>query len=283
MILTSTRVRVAQPSDQMKIADLLFMDARAHRHLDWRAPLEWLGEPAFWVLTENERLVAALAMPPDPPGIAWLRLFAHSERIDSRQAWSALWPTAREYLRSAGVMGAAIALQPWLEQLLREHGFLWHQDIVLLEWDGNLPPAAAIPTRRMTRDDLPAVAALDAAAFEPLWRNSLASLQYAYPQALWATVVEGPAGLLGYQITTRSPWGAHLARLAVHPQAQGRGIGYALVRDLMTVTRSFGLYRLTVNTQSDNRASLALYARLGFRRTGEQYPVYLFPAAGDLP
>jgi len=37
-----------------------------------------------------------------------------------------------------------------------------------------------------------------------------------------------------------------------------------------------GIYKLSVNTQSDNVASLALYQRLGFIRTGEQYPVYCF-------
>jgi len=33
---------------------------------------------------------------------------------------------------------------------------------------------------------------------------------------------------------------------------------------------------VTVNTQEDNRASLALYHRLGFEISGESYPVYLF-------
>jgi ribosomal protein S18 acetylase RimI-like enzyme len=35
-----------------------------------------------------------------------------------------------------------------------------------------------------------------------------------------------------------------------------------------------GGWHLTVNTQADNAASLALYHKLGFRRTGEQFPVY---------
>jgi ribosomal protein S18 acetylase RimI-like enzyme len=32
--------------------------------------------------------------------------------------------------------------------------------------------------------------------------------------------------------------------------------------------------RFTVNTQSDNATSLALYKRIGFHETGERYPVY---------
>jgi ribosomal protein S18 acetylase RimI-like enzyme len=34
------------------------------------------------------------------------------------------------------------------------------------------------------------------------------------------------------------------------------------------------MFHLTVNTQSDNSASLALYRKIGFRETGERYPVY---------
>jgi ribosomal protein S18 acetylase RimI-like enzyme len=69
---------------------------------------------------------------------------------------------------------------------------------------------------------------------------------------------------------------AHLARLAVLPEIQGRGIGRALVQDLFAQLVRNGVYRVSVNTQNDNATSLRLYQRLGFVRTGEQYPVYLY-------
>jgi RimJ/RimL family protein N-acetyltransferase len=37
------------------------------------------------------------------------------------------------------------------------------------------------------------------------------------------------------------------------------------------------LNRLSVNTQSDNDASLALYQKMGFTRTGESFPVLVYP------
>jgi len=37
-----------------------------------------------------------------------------------------------------------------------------------------------------------------------------------------------------------------------------------------------GVTRLTVNTQSDNLASLALYEKMGFTVTGEKFPVYCY-------
>jgi len=35
-----------------------------------------------------------------------------------------------------------------------------------------------------------------------------------------------------------------------------------------------GTFHVTVNTQHNNLASLALYKRAGFRLTGEVYPIY---------
>ena len=82
--------------------------------------------------------------------------------------------------------------------------------------------------------------------------------------------------MIGYQLSTGTPIGAHLARLAVRPELQGRGLGAALVSDLIERIQNNGGTRVTVNTQADNMSSLALYHKLGFRRTGEQYPVYTF-------
>jgi RimJ/RimL family protein N-acetyltransferase len=42
------------------------------------------------------------------------------------------------------------------------------------------------------------------------------------------------------------------------------------------VCRDANLLRITVNTQSNNTASLALYEKIGFHRAGEQYPVYIY-------
>jgi ribosomal protein S18 acetylase RimI-like enzyme len=92
-------------------------------------------------------------------------------------------------------------------------------------------------------------------------------------------VAEDDHGLVGYQLTTGGGTRAHLARLAVHPSIQGRGAGKALLSNLFTSLVRGGMIRLSVNTQSDNSISLSLYKRMGFVRTGEQYPVYTF----DIP
>jgi ribosomal protein S18 acetylase RimI-like enzyme len=172
---------------------------------------------------------------------------------------------------------AAIAIRPWFQNLLAESGFESRQQIVLLEW--RYQPTAARETagiriRKMTEVDLPQVEKTDAASFDPLWQNPLDTLQRAYAQALYATVAENESGIIGYQISTGGGQRAHLARLAVHPAVQGQGAGRALLNDLFSFLTYMGISRLSVNTQSDNQASLNLYQRMGFVRTGEQYPVY---------
>jgi len=115
---------------------------------------------------------------------------------------------------------------------------------------------------------------VDASAFKVLWQNSQPSLEMALKQASIATVAEDGTGLLGYQISTTSHMGGHLARLAVLPAYQGRKIGNALVNDLLRQFVRRGIFRVTVNTQADNLISLKLYEKMGFLRTGETYPVY---------
>jgi ribosomal-protein-alanine N-acetyltransferase len=275
------QVRPATSADHAQIADLTFFESHIHRHLDWRTPLEWLGNPPYLVLEDGKRIAAALACPPDPDSIYWIRLFAHVSQISASDAWSPLWSAARAQLAGRGPLRvAAISIQPWFDSLLARSGFDLKQYIVLLDWNSSSAPPPASSSeykiRTMTIADLPYVVDLDSAAFEPLWRNSLNALSKAFSQSVCATLIEDEHGMAGYQISTGNSLGAHLARLAVRPDAQGRGLGAALVNDLIARMRGRGAARITVNTQADNASSLALYERLGFRRTGEQYPVYSY-------
>ena len=279
MVGVDVQVRSALLTDQRQIANLMHFSPTIHRHLDWRYPLDWIGSAPFFVLENQGQIISALACPPDPPSIAWVRLFVNSGKLSLEESWQMLWDAARlDLAHKQGFTVAAIVLQDWYHSLLINSGFTSRQSIVMLERDVQAPVEISLPAgfsiRAMLQYDLPAVAEVDAAAFEPLWQNSLPSLERAYPQAVLATVVELHGQVLGYQLSTRNPLGAHLARLAVRPELQGRGVGHALVADLIQQAERHAMYHLTVNTQSDNSSSLALYRRIGFRETGERYPVY---------
>jgi ribosomal protein S18 acetylase RimI-like enzyme len=278
MINTQVLIRPAVTTDQTRIANLIYFESKVHRHLDWRTPLDWIGAPEYWLLEQNGIPSAALACPPDPKTIAWLRLFAVASSLPASTAWDILWGTAQSVMQGRGLTVAAIAVHDWLQELLSTSGFIERQQVVVLA-QNNLPYRLKpnrldLVIRPMTQADLPEVAALDAASFEPIWQNSLTSLRFALGMSEISTVGLLNNQIVAYQLSTRNPFGAHLARLAVQPGLQGHGLGYLLVQDLLQNLHQAGFSRLTVNTQNNNSASLALYEKIGFRRTGEHYTVF---------
>jgi ribosomal-protein-alanine N-acetyltransferase len=278
--MINTLVRPADSKDHQQVSNLIFFETRLHRHLDWRSPLDWLGDPFYWALDEGNHIGAALACPIEAERIAWIRLFVYGGGWSAENAWNLLWSTAKEDVSHAGgATVAAIAMQPWFQNVLAASGFKNRQQIVMLEW--RYQPRAGkaaegIRIRTMTEADLPEVELLDAASFHPLWHNSLETLRRAFMQSLFATVTEDANGIVGYQFTTGSRGRAHLARLAVHPNQQRREIGKFLLNDLFAKLTQSGIGTLSVNTQDDNLPSLGLYQKMGFVRTGEQYPVFVF-------
>lgn len=271
--------RPAIEEDRSQLASLLHFETHVHRHLDWRRPLDWLGQEPYLILENNGRLGAALACPPDPRTVAWIRLFATAARVDPDTAWGLLWPEALEQLRGIHVSHtAAIPLQDWFKSILSASQFEHTHNVVVLDWrpEAIPQPRNANPIREMTEADIPQVSAIDQAAFAPLWQNSEPAIRVAFEQAGSATVCEIDGQLAAFQISTPSSQGLHLARLATHPSFQGRGLAQALVQDIQKqIVRRQGSL-LTVNTQDNNTPSLGLYRKLGFRLTGELFPVFQF-------
>jgi [ribosomal protein S18]-alanine N-acetyltransferase len=272
-------IRPAVLTDQRRLAEMIRDAYHVHRHLDWRDPLSWIGSPPFIVLEDEEQVCAALACPPDPLGVAWLRLFVSNGINSDGESWQTLYEAAhRELACQQGITVAAIVLEKWILPILESSGFVSRQQIVMLQCNeyGKLENGRgeSFTIRPMLTYDLPAVADVDASAFDLLWQNSLSSLSSGYKQAVLAAVAETDGQVIGYHISTRNALGIHLARLAVRPGVQGRGVGRALVADMIRQAERRGVHHFTVNTQSDNAVSLALYEKIGFHETGERYPVY---------
>jgi ribosomal protein S18 acetylase RimI-like enzyme len=252
-----------------------------HQHLDWFSALELLGESPFYVTAVQERLTGCLACPPDVPDVAWIRLFVAEPGRAVQGRWDALWGVAREAARQAGAhVAGALPTSDWMPPLLERAGFRQVNEVIFLERDSAAPAPAGLPRvsiRPLRAREVPSVAEVDHRAFHPLWQLSEHALAVAVSQALLATVAEMDGRIVGYQITTVSPAGAHLARLAVDPPFQRGGIGALLTSDALHQLRRRGLGRISVNTQADNRLSQRLYAKLGFAPNGQAFPMYTLP------
>lgn len=273
-------IRPVTKWDRLDLTNLVQSERYIHRHLDWRSPLDWIGLTPYWVAEQNRKIVAALACPPDPPEVAWIRMFAVSAALPVEKAWKYLWPAALQELQILvpRPFAAAIPLSVWFRTQLESSGFTQIDQVIILLWSGDsLPTENHLPQiriRRMVTEDIQAVENVDRAAFSIVWQNSRSGLQSGLTESAVSTVAENSSGIIGYQISTATSSGGHLARLAVLPQHQGQGIGFALVRDMLAQFASRGARNVTVNTQIGNLSSLALYQKAGFQRTGEEYAVY---------
>ena len=271
-------IRVIENTDRQKINQLIDYGLYVHRHLDWFAPTDWVGRQPFMGVVVNNHLLAALACPPEPKNIAWIRLFAVSGEITLDDAWRSLWSATQEIIKRENLVIAAIPVYPWFQNLLISSQFKHINDVILLEWSHfplpSFPEASLFSIREIVSEDLLDIAQVDKNAFNPLWQNSRSSLELAWTQSSLATVAEVNGEIIGYQISTATSSGGHLARLAVLPDWQGCGVGRALVNHLLTRFHLWGSLKVTVNTQVDNQASLALYQKTGFVRTGVSYKVY---------
>jgi ribosomal protein S18 acetylase RimI-like enzyme len=176
---------------------------------------------------------------------------------------------------------AAIPLTGWFQSLLRSSGFRQVNEIVVLVWENTEVPgddsSRDFQIRPMRKDDIEAVSKVDHLAFQIPWQVSYDGLTAGFLQSAVATVAVIDQTIVGYQISTSTIKGGHLARLAVLPDIQNLGIGTALVRDMQRRFYRQGIFVVTVNTQRDNASSLALYKKTGFSLTDEVYPVYQYP------
>lgn len=277
------KIRPTDEADLDLVLGLLDAARWRHQHLDWADTSDFVESGRCLLATEHGLPLACLACPSDPPGVAWIRLFAVASGYRARQVWHIMWRRAADIARQEGTrLAAALSLNRWLPPILMDSGFRETNAVLFLEWSGTrLPEVGSAPgqIRPLEDKDIPAVLGVDQRAFAPLWRHSEEAILLALAQASLATVVEWDGRLVAYQISTSSPFGSHLARLAVDPACQHRGIGRALAVSVLDHFKRQGVDRVTVNTQQDNRPSQSLYHRLGFRETGQVFPVF----EADLP
>jgi len=278
---TILSIREACVSDRQSLANIIHFEVYVHRHLDWRQPLDWINSYPFFIASYENKILAALACPPDPANIAWIRLLAISSDLHINNTWLELWKKVKEYFNGEDqVIIAAIPRQGWFQSLLEGCGFKLTNHVVMMLWDGKkIPTERYVPglnMRPMNFDDLQTIEVLDEITFDPIWRISESSLIYAYQQAAIATVAEMDNEIVGYQISTTSHHGGHLARLAVHPKYRRLGIGFNLIHDILVRFDKRGVFNISVNTQMDNEISLMLYEKMGFQKTNEMFPTYQF-------
>ena len=91
-------------------------------------------------------------------------------------------------------------------------------------------------------------------------------------------LVEAEGGIVGfYHVTRQAGRARHVATLgtfAVAPEAQGRGVGMAILEAVIARLHADGVARIELTLEADNPRALALYRKLGFEHEGTLRAAY---------
>lgn len=136
--------------------------------------------------------------------------------------------------------------------------------------------APAVELRELTRDDLPAVLAIERSSFSMPWRQStFESLLARGDTDLIAAVLDGE--LLGYAVAWTILDQAELGNVAVSGPARRIGVGRLLVRAALERVRARGATECFLEVRESNRPAQALYRECGFRAVGRRRRYYSTP------
>lgn len=269
--------------DRHVVRDLLFRSSRTHTHLDWQDTDQWLDDGDAYparLVWQGMRLQGILVMSPPLNGTCWVRIAAVSDHADPQIILRLLWEDLVPELRSQGIQTVALLMiRNWLKGYVKSLGFAYSEEIITFRRSIPSVPDEPLPeglTIRLTQnEDLPAVLDVDNLAFAPPWQMDRHELRQAHRISAASTLAEMDGVCVGYQISTLYFDGSHLARLAVAPDLQGKGVARAILLDTLRRFERRGVHSMTVNTQESNERSQRLYVGFGFERTGYDLPVWM--------
>ena len=126
----------------------------------------------------------------------------------------------------------------------------------------------------MVVDDLPEVVAIERASFPNPWTGPLflQELQVRFSRILLACDPDG--AIAGYVCRWVVADEVHVLNVAVHPRARGRGLGAALMEEVLAEARRREVRAVTLEVRRSNEAGRRLYESFGFEQVGERPNYY---------
>lgn len=135
-----------------------------------------------------------------------------------------------------------------------------------------LPESAAGRFRPMTEADLPAIMAIELAAYPFPWTEGILRDCLRVGYNCW--VYETAEGIQGYGVMSVAAGEAHILNLCVRPTEQGKGLGKRLLTYIISLARRHGADTLLLEVRPSNLAALGLYRSVGFNEVGTRKGYY---------
>ncbi|MHC1770741.1 MAG: GNAT family N-acetyltransferase [Flexilinea sp.] len=268
--------------DQHMLEDLILRSFCVHEHLDWLQINDILSDGFCYVLNNQNRQEAVLAISKNAPDIYWIHFFISMlpvERI--QETWHKLFSYANNALGLENALTAAIPTNITFEQNIITGGFRIYENIIFLEAhnlkfnDGVFLPEE-FTTRNFLYLDIEKITQLCEKTFPPLWKLSSKNIQNAVQQSDYAIILETDHKICGYLLASQENGVAHLSRIAIDPEFQTLGLGTCLLKQMINHYLELGIEDFTVNTPSKNKTAISFYQKNGFQITGSSFPVYFF-------
>lgn len=127
--------------------------------------------------------------------------------------------------------------------------------------------------RAMLPTDVDAVHTLDARAYPHPWgrANFADAIASGY---VCACLCAADGTLMGHVVVMRGVDEMHLLNITVAPEHQGRGLGSAMLRDVVAWSQAEGAEALWLEVRQSNERARRLYVRGGFEAVGQRKGYY---------
>ena len=233
--------------------------------------------PAVGMFNGDSMLGFLLSQTMNPPA-AWIGGFGVS------------WTESREYIFQLEMMVEQLAKQlikrgvrylyysgndmqnDWLRDVLLVRSFALHRLLYAYDkYDYSIPSTgnSAVKLRPVEKRDIPALLAIERACFEDFWRYDALSFEDIAATHPYFVVAELNGNVVGYQFNALEEEFGYLVRIAVHPSANGQGVGVRLMSEAITFFQKSHILRIMLNTQDDNARAHRLYEWFGFVRINQ--------------
>lgn len=137
--------------------------------------------------------------------------------------------------------------------------------------------ARAIALRRMHPDDLPAVLAVEAAAYATPWSDGI--FRDCLRAGYYCLVAQDERcddahPLIGHAVMLVAAGECHVLNLCIHPARQRRGLGRRMLRRLLALARRQEADTAFLECRASNRGAIGLYESEGFNEIGRRRGYY---------
>ncbi len=136
----------------------------------------------------------------------------------------------------------------------------------------------------MREDDLASVLEIEHLSFPNPWRFSTFIGELGnYPFSIPFVILHSPnERLMGYIILWFMQKEVQISNFALHPDFRRKGVGEAVLRDILDKVTKEGASEIFLEVRPSNRPARSLYEKLGFQILGKKKNYYQTPVEDAL-